>query len=95
MIDYNNLPNDPFQLWSELMKVEEIASVCDLALSRAADAMVVPTTGHEDKCSVWVVVVPACQMAFKMRMTGDVLQAMARAAVTIYSELSQTAAEAK
>jgi hypothetical protein len=68
VIDFNTLPNDPIELYAEL---QEIAPT---VLPENDLATLAPTTGREDGCAVWLVLLPFEKRAFKLLLNRENLQ---------------------
>lgn len=81
-LDYNNLPNDPQELFDATFDPKDH----EAAMNSAKDqACIAPTWGIEDGCAVIVVIVEGERKAFKAMLTKYQLELLVDYADTMMS----------
>jgi hypothetical protein len=89
MIDYDNLPDHPAELWKAMAQLE--ANAVRVA-SESNQAVLAPTNGVQHGCSVWVVLVPGAELAYKVLLSVVLLRALSKLAFISAAFLGQMAA---
>jgi hypothetical protein len=89
MIDYDNLPDHPADLWQAMMQLE--ANAIRVA-NEFNQAVLAPTNGVQNGCAVWVVLIPGADLAYKVLLPAVALRALAKLAFISAEFLGQVAA---
>jgi hypothetical protein len=88
VIDYDNLPDHPAELWKAMAQLEANAVRVANEFNRA---ILSPTNGVQDDQAVWVVLVPGAELAYKVLLPAVALQALAKLAFISAAFLGQAA----
>jgi hypothetical protein len=88
IIDYDNLPDHPVELWTAMAQLE--ANAVRVA-SEVNQAVLAPTNGVQDGQAVWVVLVPGAELAYKILLDRGAMQALAKLAFVSAELLGQMA----
>jgi hypothetical protein len=96
MIDYDNLPDHPVDLWT-VMELHD-SSLIDYKLLHGASlidykllhgATISPTNGVQSGKAVWVVLVPGADLAYKVLLDIPSLMTLAKVAMVTVETLGR------
>jgi hypothetical protein len=85
MIDYDNLPDHPGDLWTVMEQHD--SSLIDYKMLHGAT--ISPTNGVQSGKAVWVVLIPGADLAYKVLLDTPSLMALTKVAMVTVETLGR------